>query len=271
MSNTLSLPLFDRSVACHMHNLVCELPRMHTLGSWVNKGRIMYRLDRDCVRQWLGTGASKRPETFDTVCPHCREKVNFKVIDAMGDNERRACSATGECSGCHEKVFIWTVEEGDELYMRPAPVVRQRVRGADLMSEPSRRAYTSAINVFNVGEWNATAVQTRVTLEGVVYDLLPEESYDPKDSLSRQLKKLAESKSEDLAKPIITLSHTLREGGNIGAHFDMTRTTNQDMAKALLDLLDYMIEYVYALPQMIHEANSRIRDLDEEEDAVVDR
>ena len=77
---------------------------------------------------------------------------------------------------------------------------------------------------------------------------------------------MAKHKSEDLAKPLITLSHTLRQGSNIGAHFDMTRSTDEDMAKAMLDLLDYLVEYVYTLPQRIQAANIRIRDLGEEEE-----
>jgi hypothetical protein len=227
----------------------------------------MYRLDLSSVRGWAGSGVGDyRPTTFDTTCPHCQTRANFTVADPLGDPNRGTTSATATCARCRKNVFIWTIGDRQELYMRPAPITRQPVRGADLMSEPAQRAYNSALNVFNVGEWDATAVQTGITLEGIVHQLLPDDLYDPKEPLAKQLEKLAQQKSEDLAKPLITLSHTLREGRNIGAHFDMTRQTNQDMANAMLDLLDYLIEYTYTLPQRIQEANARIRDLGEEEE-----
>ena len=134
------------------------------------------------------------------------------------------------------------------------------------MSLAAQRAYKSAINVFNVGEWNATATQTRVTLEGIVHDLLPEDEYNPRMPLGQHLRKLAETKTDDLVSPLLTLSNTLREGGNIGAHFDLERTTDKEMAEAMLDLIDYLIEYIYALPNRIEELNVRMQQLDQQSD-----
>ncbi len=82
--------------------------------------------------------------------------------------------------------------------------------------------------------------------------------------MADQIAKLAETKSANLARPLITLSNTLREGGNIGAPFDLTRTTDRPTAKAMLDLLDYLIEYIYALPEMIEELNRQVQQLDQE-------
>jgi hypothetical protein len=62
----------------------------------------------------------------------------------------------------------------------------------------------------------------------------------------------------DLAKPLITLSHSLRQGGNISAHFDSTRTPDQATAGAMVDLLEYLLEYVFTLPAMVDELEKRM-------------
>jgi hypothetical protein len=159
---------------------------------------------------------------------------------------------------------MWVVQ-GTELYMRPSPSThREPIEGADMMPTAVRQAYQDTIDVYNARVWSATATQTRRTLEGIVHELLPEE--ERKGPLAQQLRKLAEAESVNLAQPLITLSNSLRESGNIGAHFDLTRTTDQPTAEAMLDLIDYLIEYIYTLPEMIEELNRRVQQLDREED-----
>ena len=129
-----------------------------------------------------------------------------------------------------------------------------------MMPTAIRQAYQDTIDVFNAGVWSATATQTRRTLEGIVYELLPEEERE--GSLANQLRSLAASKSVNLAQPLNTLSNALRQGGNIGAHFNLTRTTDRATAEAMLDLIDYLIEYIYTLPGMIEQLNRKVQRLD---------
>ena len=225
----------------------------------------MHRLDASAVVSWAdpeGWGR-ERPLTFDTVCPYCGRQTNFGVQNANNDNVTGTTSGSARCARCRNSVLIW-VRGRDELYMHPAPTARQPISGADSMPTAIRQAYQDTIDVFNAGVWSATATQTRRTLEGIVHELLPEtERTGP---LAQQLRKLAESESVNLAQPLITLSHALRESGNIGAHFDLTRTTDRATAAAMLDLIDYLIEYIYALPEMIEGLNRRVQQLDQEED-----
>lgn len=150
------------------------------------------------------------------------------------------------------------------MFMRPAPIAREPIEGSSSMPTAVRQAYQDTLDVFNAGVWSATATQTRRTLEGIVHELLPEERR--KGPLAQQLRELAESESVNLAKPLITLSDSLRESGNIGAHFDLTRTTDRPTAEAMLDLIDYLIEYIYTLPEMVEELNRRVQQLDQELD-----
>lgn len=229
----------------------------------------MYKLDASSVVGWAiqqqGQDWSRSPSTFDTSCPHCGRVANFQVVDVLPDANRRTVSATGRCAACGNNVLVWSVEGGDELFMRPAPTARQPIEGAESMPTAVRQAYQDTIDVFNAGVWSATATQTRRTLEGIVHELLPDE--ERSGPLAQQLRKLAESESVDLAQPLITLSNALRESGNIGAHFDLTRTTDRATAEAMLDLIDYLIEYIYALPGMIEELNRKVQQLDQEPDS----
>lgn len=120
-----------------------------------------------------------------------------------------------------------------------------------------KEAYESALNVFNVGEWNATSVLCRRVLEGITKDILPPDS--KKQNLSRNLLELP--KHLDLQKPILTLADALRKGGNLGAHFDLEKKPDKKIAGQMIDLLDYLIEYIYILPVDIESLHNEIENL----------
>ena len=78
-----------------------------------------------------------------------------------------------------------------------------------------------------------------------------------------RLEKLSEP--VDLAKPLITLAHAIRQVGNLGAHFDLRKEPDRDTVKAQLELIEYLLEYVYTLPGMIETVNHKVDALGEEE------
>ena len=45
-----------------------------------------------------------------------------------------------------------------------------------------------------------------------------------------------------------------------------TRTTDRPTAEAMLDLVDYLIEYLYTSPETIGELNRWVQQLDQEQD-----
>ena len=55
----------------------------------------------------------------------------------------------------------------------------------------------------------------------------------------------------DLAAPLKSLSHAIRDGGNLGAHFDEEREPTEELARQMVELLDYLIAYLYVLPGQI--------------------
>jgi hypothetical protein len=143
------------------------------------------------------------------------------------------------------------------LFIFPANPVRQPLKGIDEsaeLSEGLKRAYLSALSVYNHRDWSATAVSCRRVLEGLTKSLLPQELHDL--PLASQIEQLPER--ADLARPILTLARSLKEGGNLGAHFDLDREPNEHVARLMVDLLDDLIEYLFVLPRRIEELNQRI-------------
>jgi hypothetical protein len=113
--------------------------------------------------------------------------------------------------------------------------------------EPLRRAFVSTIEAFNSKNYAATAVCGRRTLEGIFKYLVPER--DQKASLAHLIEQA--TKEVDLAAPLRTLSHAIRDGGNLGAHFDMEKEPTESLARQMVELLGYLISYLYVLPEEI--------------------
>lgn len=209
------------------------------------------------------------PETIDTNCPFCAKMVNFKTVSYHHDTIRGTTSASAICPGCRKTVFVWAIqprlvkssnrEDCARLVMYPAPKIsRQPIEGANLLPDRIRRAYLDVLSVFNTGVWTATATLCRRTLEGIMSDVLPADERG-QGTLATQLKKLSES--VDLAKPLITLSHAVRKGGNMGAHFDLEQDPDRETAQAMVDLIEYLLEYVYTLPSMVENLDKRVDEL----------
>src|SRR5205814_5360298 len=116
----------------------------------------------------------------------------------------------------------------------------------DLVPGRVRSAYQDTLRAYNAGIWSATTVSCRVTLEGIVKNLLAQANV--KGPLANQIRQLGTA--VDLSQPLITLADALREGGNIGAHFDEQKEADKETAGAMLDLIEYLLEYVYTLPGM---------------------
>jgi hypothetical protein len=121
------------------------------------------------------------------------------------------------------------------------------------LPEPAlERAYHSAIRAYNVGLWDACATSCRKTVEGIVHSLNPE----GKGPLFQRLKAVFES--TNLTEPLVHVSESLRKGGNIGAHFDLEREPDQEVAEIMVDLLDYFLEYTFVLKNKAKELEKRL-------------
>jgi len=204
------------------------------------------------VRQWSKVQNISIPSSFATWCPHCSEKVTFTTFNHIHDPRRACVSMSSNCPGCSHHVGVWSLgahgPENAEIYMHPEtgePHTPKDVSAA--ISEPLYRSYTSTIDAYNSGNYVATAVCCRRTLEGLFQGLLPEGKRV--SNLAKAISEVAES--VDLSAPIRNLANVLRHGGNLGAHFDMEKEPDQSMAFQMLTLLENLIDFLHVLPQEI--------------------
>lgn len=172
-------------------------------------------------------------------CPNCRKRSIFYLVNHTGKAAKLA--------------------EREDLYIVKRPPGREplpEILASENISEPIQRAYLSAVNVFNSGEWAATAVLTRRLLEGLTKSLLPANT---KLSLAKQVAKLSEVK--DLAAPITTIADAIRKGGNLGAHFDLEAEPDQHIAALMVELVEELMQYFYVLPGRIQSLHEQIEKL----------
>jgi len=118
--------------------------------------------------------------------------------------------------------------------------------------EKLMRSYLSTVDSYNSQNYPATAVGARRTLEGIFKFLVPVEDR------SKNLFQLIElvTNQTTLAKPLTTLSHAIRDGGNLGAHFDPDSEPDEQMARQMVELLSYLIKFLYVLPKEIEKLES---------------
>lgn len=124
----------------------------------------------------------------------------------------------------------------------------------DEVPEALRRAFSSAASAFNSSNYVATAVCARRTLEGIFKYRLPES--DRKGTLAQLIDRTMNS--IDLAAPLASLSHAIRDGGNLGAHFDSDREPTEELARQMVELLNYLISYLYVLPKEIQKLEASL-------------
>jgi len=172
------------------------------------------------------------------------------------------------CPGCRESVlFIYLTETNPanhsysgNLFISPAGDTRIALEGieqAEKLPESIKKAYFSTINVLNAHEWTATSVLCRRVLEGITKSIVPEDQRNK--PLANQLKDLPSH--INLTEPILTLADAIRKGGNLGAHFDAEKEPNEEISSLMVDVLDYLIEYLFILPARIKSLHDKIENL----------
>ena len=212
----------------------------------------MRRILTPQVRKWAKVGSISTPQSFSTWCPHCNEKVIFTCVNHQHDPQRACIASSAHCPGCAHHVGVWSLgangPESAEVYIHPnngEPHEPKNV--ANSISEPLYRSYTSTIDAYNSGNYVATAVCCRRTLEGLFQGLLPEGKRV--HNLARAISEVADT--VNLAEPIRNLANVLRQGGNLGAHFDMEKEPDEEMAFQMLTLLENLIDFLHVLPREI--------------------
>ena len=216
----------------------------------------MYELQESAVAKWSKARGHAVPSAIDTVCHACSRSVTL-TADNWNDYENKGLPKTTRCPRCGTKVDVIRLggldQKSARIYVDAAQPSRPPLAGIgsvpeDVLSRKLKREYQSALNVLAIGEAEATAITCRRVLEGITWSLVPPDNR--KGSLYKNLQELANN-TEMLAKPILELANLLRTEGNAGAHFDEAREVTVDDAKNMMDLLEFLLQYLFIIPNQV--------------------
>ena len=226
----------------------------------------MELIPKDSYRGWAShSGSWRTPKAISSFCPYCGAKVTFTLGLHTDDSHRNTISSSSNCPDCNKPVRFWTLRDPshkidqsknpEHVYMHPGlDNIYRKPAFAPNVPVPLQRSFIATVDSFNSKNFNATAVSARRTLEGIFKHLVSAEQRN------QNLAKLITLVSQDtnFAKPLNDLSHAVREGGNIGAHFDMENEPDEVLARQMVELVDYLISFLYVLPGKIQQLESSL-------------
>lgn len=227
----------------------------------------MHQLPERAVASWVDDGQRSHPAVVGWMCGYCRQNVHFSA-GKWREIAKNHWHSDAQCPLCHGAVQLFTMNVGTgmkslcggSLYMYPPSQARApsaEILASSRLADPIKRAYESAVNVVRMREWSAAAMACRRLLEGITKMALPPALQG--EVLAKQLE--AFPKHVDLGKPLLDLADAVRKGGNLGAHFDLEREPNEEVATMMLDLCEDLIEYLFGLPERIDELHVKLQTL----------
>ena len=223
-----------------------------------------YQLSKATMNGGSISGKFFHPASVNCCCPSCGRAANFRFAGCKVDTNFWLLTHQTTCSGCSAKIkFIGNyAASGDDTEKHVLSLFifsedNSYLQAPDFskdISEKLNRSFVSAVESFNSGNYPAATVMGRRTLEGLFKSLVENPTnYKNLNSLVD-----AAAKENDLAAPLHRLSHAVREGGNLGAHFDLDREPSAEVAKKLVELVQYLIEFLYVLPRNIETLESAL-------------
>lgn len=205
------------------------------------------------------------PTKVRTVCPFCGLGCIFSLNEYEASAKIGFATAVSDCAGCDGRPrFVFEYGRSNQHRFAGRPVSARMFPAPKLSYEPPhlpndvpeqlRAAFEDTVRAFNAQIYGATATSGRRTLEGIYKFMVAEK--DRGKSLY-DLTGIAQEQF-DFKAPMRRLSDAIRNGGNMGAHFDLERTPDAEMAREIVALLHYLIEYLYVLPAQIGELEDRL-------------
>jgi wobble nucleotide-excising tRNase len=197
------------------------------------------------VKKWADFHGNYAASSVSGICPKCHQKVLFALSQHNSDAVRDTIASTAICPDCDKKVHFWTVKprnarrnDNGTVYMHPtAPDYHESKDFGVELSDALKKSYHSTVDSYNSQNFIATAVGCRRTLEGLFKFLLGAAG----QSLSLAAAIEEATKTTDFAKPLTSLAHSIRHGGNLAAHFDDNKEPTKEMARAMVELLEQIL------------------------------
>lgn len=204
------------------------------------------------------TGGKRLPAAISAVCSTCGDKGVFTLKRDAPVLFPDAWHTVGPCPACSQQMnfFIGFTENGD-ANLEPTSVATFPSSSAKVValqlpnSFPDRvaKAIRDAEESARLGLYSPALTCGGIALEGLFYHLSSNEKK------ARTLEKTIEEfvAKDESVEPLKKLSHAIRKGRNIGAHFDVDIEPTEQSAVLVIELLHYIVTYFYLLPPKIEE------------------
>lgn len=223
------------------------------------------------VRRFKTQKASKQGGVWSipawgTACPHCGQGAWFEFDPPLTNQDAHDAPPTETCP-CGGAIWFCVIkppqrDAGGWLYIDPpvptAAEHRHEVTEAlGALAPALGEAYDEAVGALVAGLPSAAVTEARRTLDGLVKVLLQRagEVLPDQPVLTHLLRQLPEK--IDLSRPLQESALAIRDGGNLGAHFDMQATATPELAQESVRLVEALVDYLLLLPERV----SRLRRL----------
>jgi hypothetical protein len=223
----------------------------------------MQKIPFNKLLTWEETNGYVVPASMDCVCGFCNTLACLQTKYSSRDAQLESISMTGRCTHCGETSKIWifpfkTVQQWEdnnrecECWIYPKAEIRNyKFTETDINSERIMRAYREAIDTFNAGKPVSSINSCGRVVEGIAKTNFP--NIGTTNQIGKLFTKL-KSESEELPEefsnllsPLFSLGEALRIGRNTAGHFDFEREPDKNLASKILDLTEFLMQYVYTL------------------------
>lgn len=250
--------------------------------------RDMHFIDPKTVPGWNGEKTGYWiPNCVDSVCgnPECCRTISFVPEPTGWDFEKAKTIITvATCSGCQQQseFILIDIKKGDQpegcgaIWQNPAPTeLRETLTDKESVPYDIFDAYEEAIGCFNDRRWRAVVTECGRALEGITHNKFSTEEQRKQlgeisnlkaasldQALSKKEPDLAGIVAFTLFEPLLDLTKAIRLGRLTGAHFNLKRKADLEIAEEVLSLTEYLIEYFYGLPSRATKLKEKVNELE---------
>ncbi|MBV5262227.1 hypothetical protein FLX56_27985 [Synechococcus moorigangaii CMS01] len=218
------------------------------------------------------------PSSIDCRCGYCGVQGALICEDTVTFNDPtqtitlKARCTRDECQKTSMVVIIDALmwrdyrkgQKSKEFWLLPKPKERPQIFTKDQIDNPRIfRAYKEAVESLNENKPNLVISCCGRIVEGIGKLNFPNSSQTNTigglyNKLRGGLKGKPEFKS--VLDPFLQLGEALRLGRNPASHFDLETDPSIDLAEKVLDLTEFLVKYIYVIPQEADNVNQLIQD-----------
>jgi hypothetical protein len=241
----------------------------------------MQKVPFDKLLTWQTTNGYRMPSSIDCICGFCNILACLQTKYSSRDDQLESIFMAGRCTHCDQISKIWifpfkTEQQWKdnnrecECWIYPKAEIRNyKFTERDINSERILRAYREAIDTFNEGRPISSINSCGRIVEGIAKTNFP--NVGSTNQIGRLFTKL-KSESEKLSpeftnllSPLSSLGEALRIGRNTAGHFDFEKEPDKNLANKILDLTEFLMQYVYTLDSEAANVEKLILELDPQE------